>query len=59
VLEIADNGKGFEVADNYPGHLGLKSMQERARQLGGQVSIDSAPGAGVTVRVTLPIHAQA
>jgi PAS domain S-box-containing protein len=59
VLEIADNGKGFEVADNYPGHLGLKSMEERARQLGGQVSIDSAPGAGVTVRVTLPIHAQA
>jgi signal transduction histidine kinase len=59
VLEISDNGRGFEVAQDYPGHLGLKSMQERVRQLGGQVRIESAPGAGASVRARLPFQASA
>jgi signal transduction histidine kinase len=55
VLTVADNGRGFEVADDYPGHLGLKSMRERARRYGGDAEIESAPGAGCTIRVTLPL----
>lgn len=53
-LAITDNGRGFEVAGDFPGHLGLTSMRERARRAGGAVTITSSPGAGCTVRVTLP-----
>ena len=35
VLEIRDNGKGFDTSREYPGHLGLQSMQERVAQIGG------------------------
>ncbi|MBI3175282.1 MAG: HAMP domain-containing protein [Chloroflexi bacterium] len=52
-LEIRDNGKGFEAAREYPGHLGLKSMPERAAQIGGRFHIESAPGTGTTITVQL------
>lgn len=53
-LEIEDNGRGFDTAASFPGHLGLKSMQERAAALGGQAIIDSRPGRGTAIRVTIP-----
>lgn len=53
-LEIRDNGKGFDPAQPYPGHLGLKSMPERAAQIGGAFRIESQPGAGTVVTVTVP-----
>jgi signal transduction histidine kinase len=53
VLTVADDGVGFD-----PGapalrarRLGLTSMEERARALGGSLSIDSRPGAGTRVRL--------
>ena len=53
VLEVSDDGVGFDPAD--PGlrsrRLGLTSMEERARRLGGRLEIRSAPGAGTTVRL--------
>jgi signal transduction histidine kinase len=56
VLEVADDGTGFDPAD--PGlrsrRLGLTSMEERARRLGGRLEIRSAPGAGTTVRLEAP-----
>ncbi len=55
-VTIRDNGHGFEPdARNYRGkRLGLTSMRERASMLGGRLSIDSAPGAGATVRLEVP-----
>ncbi len=57
VLTIQDDGQGFNprTLARTPGRaLGLLGMRERARQLGGTLSICSAPGAGTTVRVSLP-----
>lgn len=56
ILEIRDNGRGIqdrEIAD--PRSLGLIGMRERAEMLGGSAMIESAPGGGTTVRVTLPL----
>jgi nitrate/nitrite-specific signal transduction histidine kinase len=51
-LEIADNGKGFDPDQaRAEGGLGLVSMQERAHDLGGSLSIVSTPGQGATVKV--------
>ena len=53
MAEIRDEGCGFE----YDGHVGLTSMRERAAMVGGDLSVDTAPGKGTTVRVTVPIMA--
>lgn len=50
-LEIADNGRGFDPSGHFPGHLGLKTMRERAEQVGGALYIDSAPGRGSQIIV--------
>jgi signal transduction histidine kinase/HAMP domain-containing protein len=54
-LDVADNGVGFDPAGNYPGHLGLRSMQERAEKAGGTLTIDSAPGSRTTVWAKFPL----
>jgi two-component system nitrate/nitrite sensor histidine kinase NarX len=56
---IEDDGVGFEkpATSTHPGeHIGLTIMQERAEQIGGELSIDSEPGEGtrVTLRMCLP-----
>lgn len=58
-LAIADDGVGFDPSLSYPGHLGLTSMHERVASLAGQLDISSAPGAGTTVRVRVPLAAKA
>lgn len=57
ILTLTDNGQGFDTKGSFPGHLGLKSMQERASRLGGTFSIDSQLGEGTTIRVELPSQA--
>jgi signal transduction histidine kinase len=54
--EVSDDGVGFEPAraELRSRHLGLTSMEERARELGGRLEIRSAPGAGTTVRLRVP-----
>ena len=54
VLEIADDGVGFDATRAHPGHIGLKSMAERASAIGATLEIESARGQGATVRVWLP-----
>ena len=54
ILEIRDNGRGFDSASSFPGHLGLLSMQERVKHLGGVLSIESTPGQGTTIRARVP-----
>lgn len=51
-LEILDNGIGFDRATIVEG-IGISSMQERAKQLGGDLIIDSTPGKGTSVRVAI------
>jgi PAS domain S-box-containing protein len=53
-LEIADDGAGFTVEKAVKsGGLGLGGMQERAGKIGGKLEIDSAPGKGTRVRITI------
>src|SRR5262249_28128547 len=55
-LEVEDNGCGFDV-ERAGARLtaGLSGMRDRARWLGGQLAIDTAPGRGTRVRADLPI----
>ena len=55
-LGIADSGPGFDVAAvRGRGGLGIISMQERLRLIGGVVEIDSTPGQGTTVLARVPL----
>jgi signal transduction histidine kinase len=53
-LEIKDDGKGFDSQGSFPGHLGLRSMQERVEQVGGSLMIDSQPGEGSCICANIP-----
>ncbi|MEO6392118.1 MAG: ATP-binding protein [Pyrinomonadaceae bacterium] len=65
-LRVTDNGAGFVVQPNgkvsgtnlyadQMGGNGLPSMQKRATDLGGNLSLESQPGHGTTVTLTLPV----
>ncbi len=56
-VEVADDGRGFEVASVVPGaagHFGLLGMQERVALLGGRFRVHSAPGQGTRVVLEIP-----
>jgi signal transduction histidine kinase len=55
-LSVSDDGAGFDVARAAlaPGHHGLRGMAQRVQGIGGELSIDSEPGRGTQVRVTVP-----
>jgi len=55
-LEIRDDGRGFEVSRGaeLPGHYGIRGMQERARRVGAHLEIESEPGQGTRVFVSIP-----
>ena len=56
-VEISDNGKGIDQAMIvHPESLGILSMQERARILGGKIVFTSNPGKGTCVVLIAPIH---
>jgi signal transduction histidine kinase len=57
VVTVADDGVGFDAGERRirSRRLGLTSMRERAQALGGTFAIDSAPGAGTTIRVEVPV----
>lgn len=55
VLEISDDGRGFDANASGVDGLGLASMRERARDAGGTLTVSSAPGAGTRVRLALPV----
>jgi len=58
VLEVSDDGRGFDVAAREAGTagLGLRAMRDRVAEHGGQLSIDSVPGAGTQVRACFPLE---
>jgi signal transduction histidine kinase len=52
---LSDDGRGFDAADpEFRGSHGITGMRQRVRALGGQFEIESAPGAGTTLRVSVP-----
>jgi signal transduction histidine kinase/ligand-binding sensor domain-containing protein len=57
-VEIRDDGVGIAedvlVRGNKPGHFGLVGMRERAERIGASFSIESSPGMGSAVTMTLP-----
>ncbi|MBI3154738.1 MAG: type IV pili methyl-accepting chemotaxis transducer N-terminal domain-containing protein [Burkholderiales bacterium] len=59
-FEVRDDGRGFD-AEAAPDetHVGLRIMRERAARIGAQVAVDSVPGAGTCVSLTLPAAAAA
>ena len=54
-LEVRDNGRGFDPTGSFPGHLGLRSMQERAAKVNATLTLESAPGSGTCISVRAPI----
>ncbi len=54
VVTVQDDGPGFEPTAGAEGRLGQHTMRERAGVLGARLDVQSAPGAGTTVRLTLP-----
>jgi signal transduction histidine kinase len=59
-LRVRDDGRGFDV-DGSPlkvrsNHFGLLGISERARSLGGELRLESRPGAGTEIDCRLPYH---
>lgn len=58
LFSVRDNGCGFDP-ERCPGmeqgHFGLQGVRERAKEFKGQVRIDSRPGAGAKVTITIPL----
>lgn len=56
VLQISDNGKGILPEEKNTG-LGLMNMRQRAKLLDGELSIDTTPGRGTKITITVPLSA--
>jgi NarL family two-component system sensor histidine kinase YdfH len=58
VIEVGDDGIGFDPAlgARQNGHYGLLGLRERARLMGGQLALLSAPGQGTRVQLLLPVQ---
>jgi signal transduction histidine kinase len=56
VLSVEDDGSGFDPKRTRG--LGLVGMEERVKQLGGRMDVQSSPGKGTRLRVTLPLESQ-
>ncbi|HZB60530.1 MAG TPA: sensor histidine kinase [Actinomycetota bacterium] len=58
-LDVRDDGSGFvPTADGHGpnGGLGLRGMRERVEALGGRLAVESTPGQGTTIAVTVPVQ---
>jgi len=56
-LQVVDHGRGFQMDGRTEG-LGLVSMRERVRLAGGKISIQSVPGRGTSLNVSLPLFVE-
>jgi signal transduction histidine kinase len=52
---VADDGRGYETTTIGPS-AGLQNMADRIGALGGELTIQSVPGSGTTVRGSVPTH---
>jgi signal transduction histidine kinase/DNA-binding NarL/FixJ family response regulator len=53
-LAVEDDGCGFDVAEGRAAGLGLRHMRDRTQALGGFLTIESSPGKGTSLRLTVP-----
>jgi signal transduction histidine kinase len=59
-IEVSDNGKGFNLPKTMKsaisvGHMGLLGMSERVTMMGGALKIETRPGAGTSISLTIPV----
>ena len=54
ILEIIDNGKGFDPNNVDQSGIGLQNIKSRTSQVGGKLKLTSAPDSGTKVKITLP-----
>jgi len=55
-LIVQDDGRGFDLSQTWSDRYGLIGMNERARLLGGQLDVQSSPGAGTRIQVMVPLE---
>jgi two-component system NarL family sensor kinase len=55
ILEIIDNGRGFEPGQTPADRFGLVGMNERMRLMGGSLELKTNPGAGTLIRAVVPL----
>ena len=53
-LTVRDDGRGCDLSTAEPTHLGIRSMEERAAEVGACLRVESTPGAGTTVTLWWP-----
>ena len=58
LLQIADNGCGFDPAAIEDGRFGLEGIRQRVNLLGGTMESNSQPGAGTTIEISIPATAE-
>lgn len=58
-LAVQDNGKGFDPNEVFKDRYGLVGLNERVRLLGGALRLETDPGAGTRLEVTVPLEAAA
>lgn len=56
VLEIRDDGVGFDVNRAWAGQMGLGTMRERAQSVGGTLEVESRPQQGALIRAIIPMR---
>jgi two-component system NarL family sensor kinase len=56
ILTVEDDGRGFDPSHVPEGQYGLLGMNERAKLLGGNLTLDSGPGAGTALCVEIPLE---
>ena len=52
-ITVSDDGCGFDPTETRIGHLGLRTMRERAERVGAALDLQTAPGVGTTISITL------
>ncbi|MBI3210242.1 MAG: MCP four helix bundle domain-containing protein [Candidatus Solibacter usitatus] len=55
---VSDDGRGFQYTSDRKKGLGLLGMEERVRELGGSLRVQSSPGRGTSVEISLPNPSQ-
>lgn len=54
ILEIDDDGRGFDPAAQHTGH-GIRNLKDRGTAIGGRVAVESKAGEGTTIQIFIPI----
>jgi signal transduction histidine kinase len=55
-ITVIDNGRGFRPEETSGEGLGVQGMKERARLLGGDLSVSSEPSGGTAVQLEVPLR---